>query len=139
MPKPQTGDELVDAVLSTAHHLRTASNDRLRACGLSLARFKVLKLLERDRLRMREVSDVLGVVPRTLTSTVDGLESEGLVKREEDPEDRRATLLSLTAQGRERLAEAHGILATHVRERTARFTAEERAQMVRLLERLAGK
>ncbi len=139
MPKPRTGDELIDTLLSTARQLRMQSNDRLSACGLSLARYKVLLLLEEERRRMREVSDALEIVPRTLTSTVDGLESEGLVKREEDPEDRRATLLSLTAQGRKRLTEARSILATHVRERTAGFTEEERATMMRLLKKLVGE
>ncbi|WNG51806.1 winged helix DNA-binding protein [Archangium minus] len=139
MPKPRTGDELIDTLLSTARHLRMQANDRLSACGLSLPRYKVLQLLEEERRRMREVSDALDIVPRTLTSTVDGLESEGLVKREEDPEDRRATLLSLTPQGRKRLTEARTILAAHVRERTAGFSAEERTVMMRLLKKLAGE
>ncbi len=136
MRRPRTGNEVVDALLATAHHLRTDANERLRALGLTLARFKVLELLEKERLRMREVSDALGVVPRTLTSTVDGLEAEGLVTREEDAEDRRATRLRLTERGLRQLGEARGLLDAAHRARTARLSAPERAQLLQLLARL---
>src|SRR6218665_2556107 len=81
MTKPRTGDALVDAVVTAAHRLRNQANEGLRECGLSLARLKVMDSLEAQPRRMREVSDALGVVPRTLTDTVDGLETEGLVRR----------------------------------------------------------
>jgi DNA-binding MarR family transcriptional regulator len=136
MPKPRTGDALLDALLATAHHLRTDANERLRAHGLSLARFKVLQLLEKNTLKMREVSDALGVVPRTLTSTVDGLETEGLVQREADPGDRRATRLRLTAAGLRRFHEARGMLEAAHHTRAARLSAAERTQFLQLLARL---
>jgi DNA-binding MarR family transcriptional regulator len=137
MTRPRTGNEVVDAVLAAAHRLRQEANERLSTCGLTLARFKVLQLLEKDSLRMREVSDALGVVPRTLTDTVDGLEAEGLVKREEDPEDRRATRLRLTAPGLSRVTEAHALLGAGHRARTARLSADERAQLLHLLAHLS--
>ena len=136
MSRSRTGDEVLDALLATARHVRMDADEQLRAHGLSLARFKVIHLLEKDTLRMREVSDALGVVPRTLTSTVDGLEAEGLVERQEDPEDRRATRLRLTASGLRRLKEARGLLETVHHARTARLSAAERAQLLGLLARL---
>lgn len=136
MPRPRTGDTLVDTLLAAAHHIRTGSNERLRECGLSLARFKVLVQLEAGPRRMCEVSDALGVVPRTLTSTVDGLEEEELVRRTEHPSDRRATLLTLTARGTQRLEEARAIMAVGVRERISRLSPEQRQQLQGLLERL---
>ncbi|QRN99182.1 MarR family transcriptional regulator [Archangium violaceum] len=138
MTRPRTGNEVVDALIAASHRMRQEVNERLRECGLSLARFKVLQLLEKDALRMKEVSEALGVVPRTLTDTVDGLEAEGLVKREEDPNDRRATRLRLTAAGLNRVTEAHGIMGAVHRERTSRLSAGERAQLIHLLERLSG-
>ncbi|ATB29701.1 MarR family winged helix-turn-helix transcriptional regulator [Melittangium boletus] len=137
MTKPRIGDALVDAVVSTAHRLRNQANERLRECGLSLARLKVMDLLEAQPRRMREVSDALGVVPRTLTDTVDGLEAEGLVRREEDPEDRRATLLRLTEPGRERLHQAHALLDSVHRARSSRLSAAEREQLLTLLTRFS--
>ncbi len=137
MTRPRTGNEVVDALLAAAHRMRQGANDSLRGCGLTLARFKVLQLLEKEALRMREVSDALGVVPRTLTDTVDGLEEEGLVKREEDPEDRRATRLRLTTHGLSRVTEAHGLLAAAHRAHTSRLSADERTQLIHLLARLS--
>jgi len=137
MTKPRTGDALVDAVVTAAHRLRNQANERLRECGLSLARLKVMDSLEAQPRRMREVSDALGVVPRTLTDTVDGLETEGLVRREEDPEDRRATLLRLTEPGRERLHAARALLDSGNRARTSRLSAAEREQLLALLARFS--
>ncbi|WP_257448341.1 MarR family winged helix-turn-helix transcriptional regulator [Archangium lipolyticum] len=136
MTRPRIGNEVVDALIAASHRMRQEANERLSACGLTLARFKVLQLLEKDALRMREVSDALGVVPRTLTDTVDGLEAEGLVKREADPDDRRATRLRLTASGLSRVTEAHVLLKEGHKARTSRLSADERAELIRLLTRL---
>ena len=45
-------------------------------------------------------ADMLSV-PSTITATADGLEKQGLITRQRDPEDRRAWLLVLTEQGEE--------------------------------------
>jgi DNA-binding MarR family transcriptional regulator len=48
---------------------------------------------------MSELSDELGVTARNITSLVDALEREGLVRRTPHPTDRRATIIELTEQG----------------------------------------
>jgi DNA-binding MarR family transcriptional regulator len=104
--RPDTGNDLVDAVLHAAHRIRTAADADLRKGGLSLPSYKLLKALApRDR-SMREVSDVLHLSPRTVTDIIDGLEARDLVARCAHPSDRRVTLLHLTEAGAARLAEA---------------------------------
>src|SRR5262249_36121643 len=49
--------------------------------------------------KMSEIGARLGVTPRNVTKLVDALEGEGLVQRKPHPDDRRATLLSLTERG----------------------------------------
>ena len=63
--------------------------------------FRVLRTLDRaDRLlRLSELAAQLGIVPRSATSVVDDLEAAGLVARQPDPNDRRATLVYLTPDG----------------------------------------
>jgi DNA-binding MarR family transcriptional regulator len=104
--RPDTGNDLVDAVLHAAHRIRTAADADLRKGGLSLPGYKLLKALAREDRSMREISDVLHVSPRTVTDIIDGLEARELVVRCAHPSDRRVTLLHLTEAGAVRLAEA---------------------------------
>jgi DNA-binding MarR family transcriptional regulator len=48
---------------------------------------------------MCDLGDELGVTARNVTTLVDGLESEGLVRRLPHPTDRRATVVELTPRG----------------------------------------
>ncbi|HEV7791881.1 MAG TPA: MarR family transcriptional regulator [Pseudonocardia sp.] len=104
--RPDTGNDLVDAILHAAHRIRTAADADLRKGGLSLPGYKLLKALAREDRSMREISDVLHLSPRTVTDIIDGLEARDLVVRCAHPSDRRVTLLHLTGAGAVRLAEA---------------------------------
>lgn len=74
--------------------------------GLSEGRFQILVRLQHfpdGRTTMGELADMLEVSPRTVTGLVDNLERDGLVRRVDDPKDRRSVYAELTEQGRERL------------------------------------
>ena len=82
---------------------------------------------------MADIAARLEVVPRSVTTMVDGVEAAGLIARSTDPDDRRSVLVSLTARG-------HALLERPRRAR--RLTAEEifggladdeRAELARLL------
>ena len=47
----------------------------------------------------RTLAEALQVTPRNITGLVDALEDTGLVARSRQPDDRRATLVSLTEAG----------------------------------------
>lgn len=104
--KPQTGHDVVDALLYAAHRVRNASDARLRERGLSLQGYKLMRALEDADRSMREISEVLHISPRTVTDMIDGLEARSLVARRPHPDDRRVTLLHLTSEGRSQLAAA---------------------------------
>jgi DNA-binding MarR family transcriptional regulator len=73
----------------------------MTAQGASFARTKLLLLVAREGpLRSADVAAFFGHAPRTVTEAVDGLERDGLVRRDPDPEDRRAKRISLTDAGR---------------------------------------
>ncbi len=75
--------------------------------GTSLARFDLMAQLYRypEGLRMREVSRLLMVTGGNVTGLADRLVAEGLVERRDDPMDRRAYRLCLTARGRSQFAD----------------------------------
>ncbi|HUZ19467.1 MAG TPA: MarR family transcriptional regulator [Acidimicrobiales bacterium] len=104
--RPDTGSDVVDAILHAAHRVRTAADANLREGGLSLSGYKLLRALAASDRSMREISEVLHVSPRTVTDIIDGLEARELVSRRPHPSDRRVTMLHLTEDGARRLAEA---------------------------------
>ncbi|HEY4568575.1 MAG TPA: MarR family transcriptional regulator [Kribbella sp.] len=101
--------------------------------------FRVLRTLDHaDRaLRLSELAAQLGIVPRSATSVVDDLEAAGLVARQPDPHDRRATLVDLTPDGRQILTtlreKRRDVMATQL----ARLSSDDQATLIRLLQRLA--
>jgi DNA-binding MarR family transcriptional regulator len=68
-----------------------------REYGIGFARGRVLWALDASGpVLMRALSQALGISPRTVTGLVDGLEADGWVTRSPHPDDRRATIISLT-------------------------------------------
>ena len=53
-----------------------------------------------DSLRVTDLAEMLGVDPPTVTRKVQQLEREGMVVRQTDPDDRRASRIRLTPAGR---------------------------------------
>ncbi|MFG2632057.1 MarR family winged helix-turn-helix transcriptional regulator [Streptomyces sp. NPDC048473] len=86
--------------LSLGHHLRKVVDDGMTAGGLSLARTKVLQVLDRrGAVRQSALAQELGQAPRSVTQSVEALEREGLVERAADPDDGRSKLVRLTPEG----------------------------------------
>lgn len=69
--------------------------------GITVHQLEVLRrLLEGDRMTMREVAEVFGVGPSGATQLVDRLEQRGLVTRERDVADRRVQHVVATERAR---------------------------------------
>ena len=68
-----------------------------REYGMGFARGRVLwALQESGPVVMRALSQQLGISPRTVTGLIDALEADGWVTRTPHPDDRRATIISIT-------------------------------------------
>ena len=74
---------------------------------LTMSQLKILFVLHSSTIpggehgpRVSEVARLLGVTLPTVTSVTDKLVERGLVRRDEDPSDRRQTLCRLTPEGR---------------------------------------
>ena len=132
-----TSVQLMEQFRAVAHASHNRTNARMSAAGLSLARFRVLDALHSaGRIRMNELSAVLGVVPRTVTTIVDALEKERMVVRLADPGDRRATLLEITQEGLGQLRRLRALHDSAAAELFDVLTAAERHQLAGLLRRL---
>jgi DNA-binding MarR family transcriptional regulator len=80
--------------------LQCRDRDTMTACGLSVAQcYSVDAIGTHEQLTLNELADSLYVTPSTASRTIEELVRKGLVERRQDPVDRRAVCLTLTAQG----------------------------------------
>ena len=87
-------------------------------------------------MRLTELSDHLRIAPRSTTEVVDALESHGLIRREPDPHDRRATVVRLTDEGR-RVGQAIRSARSAETERFfGALNATDQADLTRILRKL---
>ena len=139
-PTPATarraeGEEsLAEAFWAVAHQLRRLTRETLGPWEITPGQSRALGvLMRRGPMRLSVLSEHLRIAPRSTTEVVDALEERALVRRRPDPDDRRATLVSLTEQGIEvgtaiasaRHAEAERLFGA--------LSAQDRADLARIL------
>jgi len=106
--------------------------------ALSLPQLQLLKLMARDgQHQVSEAAHFLGVSPPAATKNIDKLEGLGLIVRERSTGDRRATLLSVSPQGRRLVEEYERKKTQLVTPVLERFRPEELTQLTTLMERFS--
>ncbi|CAK7282866.1 MarR family winged helix-turn-helix transcriptional regulator [Streptomyces misionensis] len=109
-----------------------------RDLGVTPAQSRLLRTLAHygSPPRMADLAERLEVVPRAVTTLVDGLEASGKVRRAPDPANRRVTRIELTDEGRALLRELHGARRSAAEEILAPLTEKERQVFGVLLDAL---
>jgi DNA-binding MarR family transcriptional regulator len=133
--------QLADLLHQLNRRLRRAQAERLAPLGLTPAQERALRMMTRSEqpLRMTELADQLGIVPRSLTRVIDTLEEAGLVHREIDPRNRRATLLHLTERGQAVRDDMRQARRRAAEDLFAPLSAEERKTLTELLTTLVAQ
>lgn len=124
------------ALLFDTSRLLCLQSDRLlgESIGLSEARARLLiTVSESEPARMGALAETLGVSARSVTSMVDALEHQGMLIRDSDPNDRRATLLRLTEDSRSRMRQLHQAQLDLAEDLLSVLGPEERANLHRML------
>lgn len=100
-------EQVVCALLRAAHSVEKRLEDSLEQVGLSGPKFAVLRqlVLAGEPLSLKEVASRLTCVRSNITQLMDRLEADGLVRRIEDPSDRRGVRAELTPLGVKRQSE----------------------------------
>lgn len=94
-------EQLVHSLLEVAHGLEARLGEALRAVGLSGPKYWVLQQIAESGqpLMLSELAAGQGCAPSNITQLVDRLEADGLVRRVEEPTDRRSKRAELTPLG----------------------------------------
>lgn len=104
--KVEPGTEALAAVRILGKKLHASMERWADQHGLSEGRFQILVRLHHQpagRITMGELAEMLDITPRSVTGLVDNLERDGLVRRVDDPNDRRSVYAEITDRGRERV------------------------------------
>lgn len=137
---PEAG-ELADAELAARLRMTLGRlNRRVRQHGpqtLSSSQASTLASVETlGPVRLGDLAVREGVTAPTQSRLVASLEQQGLLRRMPDPEDRRATLLDITAQGRRQLQRLRGERSAFLVAQLGRLSGEQRQALVTALDAL---
>jgi DNA-binding MarR family transcriptional regulator len=137
--RPATRADLA-TLLHAAHAAEYDVETRLGAIGLSLAKLAALKALAEggDSLPLTQLAERLSCVKSNITQLVDRLEADGLVRRQSDPNERRARLATLTATGRKACRDGLKVQVEAEQNLLRKLTAAESGMLAALLGKITG-
>ncbi|MEU1267755.1 MarR family transcriptional regulator [Streptomyces sp. NPDC005799] len=140
MTTPDPDGLLAEQLLRFTRRVHRIQKRHIEQCGLGVtpAQSRLLRTLAHygSPPRMADLAERLEVVPRAVTSLVDGLEANGKVRRVPDPTNRRVIRIELTDEGRKALSEVRGARRAAAAEILAPLTAEQREVLGGLLDTL---
>ena len=111
------GMAAVTSVMRAQQIFQARVDEVLKPFELTFARYELLMLLHfssRGSMPLKKASERLQVHPTSITNAVDRLEAAGLVARSPHPTDGRATLISVTDEGRRTALKASAVLNAEV-------------------------
>src|SRR6476620_853147 len=119
------------SVLHAAHLIEDRIEEALGKVGLSMAKHGALVELAQagEPLTLSQLAARLSCVRSNMTQLVDRLESDGMVKRLDDPEDRRSVRAELTALGKEKQRAGEKAIKRVQTEFAASLTTRERTAL----------
>ncbi|GGL86824.1 MarR family transcriptional regulator [Streptomyces fumigatiscleroticus] len=140
MTSPDSDGLLAEQLLRLTRRVHRIQKHHLerRGLGITPAQSRLLRVLAHygSPPRMADLAERLEVVPRAVTTLVDGLEAAGKVRRAPDPANRRVTRIELTDDGRKALRELRGARRSAAEEILAPLTDEQRKVLGGLLDTL---
>jgi MarR family 2-MHQ and catechol resistance regulon transcriptional repressor len=111
------------------------SSAHVRTFGLTPSQFDIIATLGNTRgMSFKELGSKTLITKGTLTGVVDRLEAKGIVKRITQAEDRRSTIVQLTAKGER---EFKRVFAPHVQHCKQAFSGYQEADFAALEHELA--
>ena len=105
-------DELVHWTRAFQRACDTMDEAAVEHMGINRSDGRCLDIIqERGAVSAGELADALGLSPGAITTLVDRLERDGMVRRQHDPDDRRKVVIELTDLANQAVYELYGPLA----------------------------
>ncbi|MEW2632962.1 MarR family transcriptional regulator [Streptomyces sp. NPDC048389] len=140
MSTPDADGLLAEQLLRLTRRLHRSQKRQLESADIAItpAQSRLLRTVAHYEAppRMADLAKRLEVVPRAVTSLVDGLEAGGRVRRVADPANRRVTRIELTDTGRATLRTLRDARRAAAEDVLAPLTPEQREVFAGLLSTL---
>ncbi|MEU6309487.1 MarR family transcriptional regulator [Streptomyces sp. NPDC047014] len=132
---------LAEQLLRLTRRLHRIQKRHMEPLGITPAQSRLLRLVSHyegeQPPRMADLAARLEVVPRAVTTLVDGLEAAACVRRVPDPANRRVIRIELTDTGRATLRRLRNARTDAAEEILAPLTPEQREVLGGLLNTLS--
>ncbi|KUH35630.1 MULTISPECIES: MarR family winged helix-turn-helix transcriptional regulator [Streptomyces] len=140
MNAPDADGLLAEQLLRLTRRLHRSQKRQLEAVDIRItpAQSRLLRTVAHYESppRMADLAERLEVVPRAVTSLVDGLEASGRVRRVPDPANRRVIRIELTSEGRATLRRLRSARRAAAEDVLAPLTTDQREVLGGLLSAL---
>jgi len=131
--------DLAAMIVPLGRALIAAEQPVLRAHRISMWGYVVLNALDREPLRTQTaLAQSIGADKTRIIAVLDELQRRGLIVREHDPADRRARLLSLTAEGHRLRTSVQTAIQRREEHLLARLPMADRRGFLRALDVLSS-
>ncbi len=131
-------ERVVAAYEALMHRLTSTHAPEFLAVGVTMSQAKVLYLVQSvPGLRMSDLSARLHVSLSTVSGVVDRLVDQGLIRRRDDPADRRHVVLRITDAGATQLQRFRQLNAGQIRALLSRIDSEGLVTVEQAVELLA--
>src|SRR5258708_27088691 len=136
-PTGAAAEHVMFSLIAAAHSVEQRVDAAMEEVGLSSAKFSALTHLvdAGEALSLGECAKRMTCVRSNITQLMDRLEAEGLVRRVDDPNDRRGVRASVTPLGIERQAAGAKQMAKGQQELAKTLAGGERDTRARVLTR----
>jgi len=109
---------------------RLTSTALREAGGGSISRYKVLGMLSgKGPIRAGELAALCTYSPSAMSDVIEGLSAEGLVRRVDDPTDRRAVVVALTERGDLEFERVRDVMSAELIKVFEGLTADQRSRL----------
>src|SRR5215469_3496499 len=121
-------------------HAASQFAGRLRKLKLAPQHAGILRILNSTPgITQQTLATTLGMVPSRLVVLIDEMESQGLIERRENPDDRRRYALHITEKGRSTLKTIARVSREHSQALFVAISEDEQQQLATLLQRIADQ
>ncbi|MFT4124136.1 MAG: MarR family winged helix-turn-helix transcriptional regulator [Microbacteriaceae bacterium] len=137
---PSTASDLLRRITLT---MRNRGDSVTRQFGLSVQAGRTIGFIEGLEAQGRSVSqrdlaEISGTTPASITSLLQNMERDGWVVRQSDPVDARRKVITITAKARAMLRDWEQLWANDDTALLRPLTTQERREFLRLLEKVGA-
>ena len=128
-------DQIIDLIFEAKKLTQESHNRAFKGSPLHLQTLHFIST--RPKTVMKDIADLFGITPPSVTSLVDGMVKAGLINRSMNANDRRVTELKVTPKGLKLLKTGFEYFKKQIRKALSSLNSDERSTLVRIIKKLA--